>query len=151
MDPRKIKEIALVAARPGKCQQPLKTRVIMILNFSRPHAIINTNLRITCLNFSRPSFFSLQFPFLLNRNFFYILYDLFLLVCILSCFKPCLLNVPVCINVLLQQFIFFSSAVFLKIIILVLLHSSNHSTSNLWTTERSVGLATILCAKCLFI
>lgn len=78
MDPREIKEIALVAARPGKCQQPLKTRVIMILNYSRAHPIIYTNLRITCLNFSRPSFFhNLQFPFLLNRNFFYILYDLF--------------------------------------------------------------------------
>ena len=37
-----IAEIALVAARPGQFLQFLKTRVILILNFTRPHAIIHT-------------------------------------------------------------------------------------------------------------
>ena len=36
-----IAEIALVAARLG---QFLKTRVILILNFTRPHAITHTNI-----------------------------------------------------------------------------------------------------------
>ena len=34
-----IAEIALVAARLGQFLQFLKTRVILILNFTRPHAI----------------------------------------------------------------------------------------------------------------
>ena len=38
-----IAEIALVAARLGQCLQFLKTRVILILNFTRPHAITHTN------------------------------------------------------------------------------------------------------------
>ena len=38
MDPRKIK-----AARLGQFQQPLKTRVTLILNFTRPNAITYTN------------------------------------------------------------------------------------------------------------
>ena len=38
-----IAEIALVAARLGQFLQFLKTRVILILNFTRPHAITNTN------------------------------------------------------------------------------------------------------------
>jgi len=39
-----VVEIDLVAARLGKCHQLLKTRVILILNFTRPHAITYTNL-----------------------------------------------------------------------------------------------------------
>ena len=38
-----VAEIALVAARLGQFQQPLRTRVILILNFTRPHAITYTN------------------------------------------------------------------------------------------------------------
>ena len=38
MDPRKIK-----AARLGQFQQPLKTRVTLIPNFSRPNANTYTN------------------------------------------------------------------------------------------------------------
>ena len=38
-----VAEIALVAARLGQFQQLLKTRVILILNFTRPHAITYTN------------------------------------------------------------------------------------------------------------
>ena len=38
-----IAEIALVAARLGQFLQFLKTRVILILNFTRPHAITHTN------------------------------------------------------------------------------------------------------------
>ena len=34
-----VAEIALVAARLGQFQQLLKTRVILILNFTRPHAL----------------------------------------------------------------------------------------------------------------
>ena len=37
-----VAEIALVAARLGKFQQLLKTRVILILNFTRPHTITYT-------------------------------------------------------------------------------------------------------------
>ena len=37
-----IAEIALVAAQLGQFLQFLKTRVILILNFTRPHAITNT-------------------------------------------------------------------------------------------------------------
>ena len=37
-----IAEIALVAARLGQFLQFLKTRVILILNFTRPHAITHT-------------------------------------------------------------------------------------------------------------
>ena len=37
-----VAEIALVAARLGQFQQLLKTQVISILNFSRPHAIAYT-------------------------------------------------------------------------------------------------------------
>ena len=40
-----VAEIALVAARLGQFQQLLKTRVILILNFTRPHAITYTNFR----------------------------------------------------------------------------------------------------------
>ena len=38
-----VAEIALVAARLGQFRQLLKTRVILILNFTRPHAITYTN------------------------------------------------------------------------------------------------------------
>ena len=38
-----VAEIALVAARLGQFQQLLKTRVILILNFTRPYAITYTN------------------------------------------------------------------------------------------------------------
>ena len=38
-----IAEIALVAARLEQFQQLLKTQVILILNFTRPHAINYTN------------------------------------------------------------------------------------------------------------
>ena len=38
-----VAEIALVATRLGQFQQLLKTRVILILNFTRPHAITYTN------------------------------------------------------------------------------------------------------------
>ena len=41
-----VAEIALVAARLEQFQQLLKTRVILILNFTRPHEITNTNLEI---------------------------------------------------------------------------------------------------------
>ena len=37
-----VAEIALVAARLGQFQQLLKTRVILILNFTRPRAITYT-------------------------------------------------------------------------------------------------------------
>ena len=37
-----VAEIALVATRLGQFQQLLKTRVILILNFTRPHAITYT-------------------------------------------------------------------------------------------------------------
>ena len=39
-----VAEIALVAARLGQFQQLPKTRVILILNFTRPHAITYTNI-----------------------------------------------------------------------------------------------------------
>ena len=39
-----VAEIALVAARLGQFQKLLKTRVILILNFTRPHAITYTNV-----------------------------------------------------------------------------------------------------------
>ena len=39
-----VAEIALVATRLGQFQQLLKTRVILILNFTRPHAITYTNI-----------------------------------------------------------------------------------------------------------
>ena len=39
-----IAEIALVAARLGQFLQFLKTSVILILNFTRPHAITHTNI-----------------------------------------------------------------------------------------------------------
>ena len=42
-----IAEIALVAARLGQFLQFLKTRVILILNFTRPHAITNTNASLS--------------------------------------------------------------------------------------------------------
>ena len=42
-----VAEIALVAARFGQFQQLLKTRVILILNFTRPHAITYTNNQAT--------------------------------------------------------------------------------------------------------
>ena len=38
-----VAEIALVAARLGQFQQLLKTQVILILNFTRPHAITYAN------------------------------------------------------------------------------------------------------------
>ena len=41
-----IAETALVAARLGQVLQFLKTRVILILNFTRPHAITHTNLAV---------------------------------------------------------------------------------------------------------
>ena len=41
-----IAEIALVAARLGHFLQFLKTRVILILNFTQPHAITHTNYNI---------------------------------------------------------------------------------------------------------
>ena len=48
MEPRtlvfsKVGEITLVAAQLGQFHQLLKTRVIIILNFTRPHAITYTN------------------------------------------------------------------------------------------------------------
>jgi len=47
MEPRtlvfsKVAEITLVAARLGQFHQLLKTRVILILNFTRPHGITST-------------------------------------------------------------------------------------------------------------
>ena len=48
-----IAEIALVAARLGQFLQFLKTRVILILNFTRPHAITNTKHRLLNLCKSR--------------------------------------------------------------------------------------------------
>ena len=42
-----IAEIALVAARLGQFLQFLKTRVILILNFTRPHAITNTYITLS--------------------------------------------------------------------------------------------------------
>ena len=41
-----IAEIALVAARLGQFMQFLKTRVILNLNFTRPHAITHTKLSL---------------------------------------------------------------------------------------------------------
>ena len=46
-----VAEIALVAARLGQFQQLLKTRVILILNFTRPRAITYTNRKVN--NISR--------------------------------------------------------------------------------------------------
>ena len=43
-----VAEIALAAARLGQFQQLLKTRVILILNFTRPHAITYTNSVAFC-------------------------------------------------------------------------------------------------------
>ena len=43
-----VAEIALVAVRLGQFQQLLKTRVILILNFTRPRAITYTNPPKTC-------------------------------------------------------------------------------------------------------
>ena len=45
MDPHKIEfaEIVLVAAGLGQFQPLLKTQVILMLYFTRPHAITNTN------------------------------------------------------------------------------------------------------------
>ena len=40
-----IAEIALVAVRLGQFLQFLKTCVILILNFTRPHAIANANFQ----------------------------------------------------------------------------------------------------------
>ena len=45
-----VAEIALVATRLGQFQQLLKTRVILILNFTRPHAITYTNEAATETN-----------------------------------------------------------------------------------------------------
>ena len=42
-----IAEIALVAAPIGQFLQFLKTQVILILNFTRPHAIAHTNYYFT--------------------------------------------------------------------------------------------------------
>ena len=42
-----VAEIALVATRLGQFQQLLKTRVILILNFTRPRAITYTNCVFT--------------------------------------------------------------------------------------------------------
>ena len=42
----KVAEIARVTQRLGQFQQLLKTRVMLILNFTRPHAITYTN----CVN-----------------------------------------------------------------------------------------------------
>ena len=59
-----VAEIALVAARLGQFQQLPKTRVILILNFTRPHAITYTyhvyNYRNT-LNYKFKSSFC-RFP-----------------------------------------------------------------------------------------
>ena len=41
-----VAEIAQVAARLGQFQQLLKTQVILIFNFTRPHAITYTNMII---------------------------------------------------------------------------------------------------------
>ena len=41
-----VAEIALVAARLGQFPQLLKTRVILILNFTRPHAITYTKFPV---------------------------------------------------------------------------------------------------------
>ena len=49
-----IAEIALVAARLGQFLQFLKTRVILILNFTRPHAITHT-YRMSRAHFSQIS------------------------------------------------------------------------------------------------
>ena len=38
-----VPEIALVTARLGQFQELLKTQVILILNFTRPHVITYTN------------------------------------------------------------------------------------------------------------
>ena len=42
-----VAEITLVAPRLGQFQQLLKTRVILILSFTRPHAITYTNLSVS--------------------------------------------------------------------------------------------------------
>ena len=59
-----VAEIALVAARLGQFQQLPKTRVILILNFTRPHAITYTNSSLKCSlsNFSRICTHSYIFP-----------------------------------------------------------------------------------------
>ena len=47
-----IAEIALVAARLGQFLQFLKTRVILIRNFTRPHAITHTNCDLVYVRFA---------------------------------------------------------------------------------------------------
>ena len=49
-----VANIALVATRLGQFQQLLKTRVILILNFTRPHAITYTNPASRVLNIHQP-------------------------------------------------------------------------------------------------
>ena len=48
-----VAEIALVAARLGQFQQLLKTQVILILNFTRPHAINYTKTYQICTDLVR--------------------------------------------------------------------------------------------------
>ena len=47
-----IAEIARVAARLGQFLQFLKTRVILILNFTRPHAITHTITKMIIYNWA---------------------------------------------------------------------------------------------------
>ena len=78
-----VAEIARVAARLRQFQQLLKTQVILILDFTRPHAITHTNsvrLYVTCyiILSLRPKLshsFSLQFENLLTDNKMKILLD----------------------------------------------------------------------------
>jgi len=72
-----VAEIALVAARLGQFQQLPKTRVILILNFTRPHAITYTNhLQLICKHYLRHIQYWLLAPLtviilLLNYSHFY--------------------------------------------------------------------------------
>ena len=47
-----VAEIARVAQRRGQFQQLLKTQVILIVNFTRPHAITYTNWNLEMLVFA---------------------------------------------------------------------------------------------------
>ena len=63
-----VAEIALVAVRLGKFLQLLKTRVILILNFTRPHAITYTNVRAYLISRNRQIRISRGFIFAISEK-----------------------------------------------------------------------------------
>ena len=67
-----VAEIALVAARLGQFQQLLKTRVILILNFTRPHAITYTNSQASDIVISDKAWFSYVGKIPNERGFYFL-------------------------------------------------------------------------------